>query len=85
MNLINLGPLSITQADSAFSIGIDDSVALGGGQAAGVVSAQGKGSIVINEALIIKLGIQAIAAKWPVIGPFLAGAEAEIDAVIAGL
>lgn len=85
MTPIVVGPLSITQANGQCTLAIDDSVVVGGGSAKGVVSAQGQASIVINEELLVQIGLAAVASKFPVLSPFLSGATAVVDSAIAGL
>ena len=85
MTPIVIGPLTLTQAAGAFTIAIDDSVALGGGAADGVISAQGQGAVVVKEVVIANLGLKALGSLFPALAPFLVGVQTEVDSLIAGI
>jgi hypothetical protein len=86
--LLNLGngALVLTEEGGAFTLTFSDKAALGGGSAAGVVSVQGSGSLVLEGKLAFDLGMKLLEAHSPAaLVPLEAAAASIVDGVAASL
>ena len=83
MQPIVYGPLKISQSNGEASIEISDSVSIGGGSMAGVVSASGSASIVIKEMILIDAGLKLLAASVPSMTAAIAMIQPFVDAELA--
>jgi hypothetical protein len=86
--LVNLdgGALVVSEQGGVFTVALDKSVSLGGGAAAGVISVEGQGSVVLSGKQAFDLGMALLEAHSPpALQPLEAGAQAIGDGVIEGL
>jgi hypothetical protein len=59
------GAIVLTEDAGVFALSVDESVSVGGGEVAGIVKVQGKGSVVLDAALGLKLGEALLNAHLP--------------------
>ena len=79
------GVLTLTEQGGDFTLSINAKADLGGGSAAGVVSVQDSGSLVLKGKLAFDLGMALLEAHSPAtLVPLEQGAAAVVDGVIAG-
>lgn len=76
----NYGPLSISEAGGNFTLAIDESVKVGGGSVAGVVSASGQGSVEVEGSVLIDAGLKALASKYPSLASAVTLLQGLVDA-----
>lgn len=80
------GAVQLTEDKGVFSLSIDESVSLGGGQAAGVVKAAGKGSIQLDAELGLKLGEALLNSHLPAaVQPLAQAVEAIVNQAVKAL
>lgn len=78
------GAFTITEQGGVFTISLNDKVSVGGGKAAGIVSLQGAGSIVLSGKQAFDLGMALLEAHSPAaLVPIEEGAQAIADAAIS--
>lgn len=85
--LLNIGNGAVILSEQAgdFTLTFSEKAALGGGSAAGIVSVQGSGSVILKGKLAFDLGMKLLEAHSPAaIVPFEQGAQAIADGAIAG-
>lgn len=81
---IGHGALVLSEQGGDFTLTISETAALGGGQAAGIVSAQGSGSLVLKGKVAFDLGMAVLKAHSPAaLIPLEEGAQAIADAEIS--
>jgi hypothetical protein len=83
--LLNLGEGKLVVSEEAgnFEVAINASVEVGGGDAAGVVTAEGAGKVVLHGKQAFDLGMKLLEAHSPApIAAIEAGAAAIVDQVI---
>jgi hypothetical protein len=79
------GALVLTEQGGLFTLTFDDKLAVGGGKAAGVVSVQGQGSIVLSGKQAFDLLAEMVESHVPApAAAAVAAIEAVADAAIAG-
>lgn len=86
--LLNIGngALILGEQGGDFTLTISEQAALGGGSAAGIVAAQGSGSVILKGKLGFDLGMKLLEAHSPAaIVPLEVGAAAVVDAAVAAL
>lgn len=86
--LLNLGNGAVVVSEQAgdFTLALSETAALGGGSAAGVVSVQGSGSVILKGKMAFDLGMKLIEAHSPAaLVPIEEGAAAIVDSTIAAL
>lgn len=84
--LLNIGngALVLSEQGGDFTLAVTDQVALGGGPAAGVVSAQGSGAIVLKGKMAFDLGMALLEAHSPAaIVPLEQAVQAIADSAIS--
>lgn len=59
------GAVTVTEENGVVSLNVDESMSIGGGQASGIVKVQGKGSIVLDGAMGLKLGEALLNSHLP--------------------
>lgn len=59
------GAVTLVEDQGVISLNIDESISAGGGQAAGIVKIQGKGSVVLDGQMGLKLGENLLNAHLP--------------------
>jgi hypothetical protein len=85
LNALN-GALVISENAGNITIALNDSVNVGGGKAAGIVSLQGQGSVVLEGKVAFDLGMAFAESHSPsILVPFEEGAQAAGDAAISSL
>ncbi len=86
--LLNLGggALVVTQDQGQLKVAISKSAAVGGGKAAGIVSAEGEGAVVLNELQGLQLLKAVIEAHVPAaLDPAIDAGEALAEGAIKAL
>lgn len=86
--LLNLGNgvLVISEQGGSFTVGFSEKASLGGGKAAGILSVQGEGSLVLSGKQAFDLGMALIEAHSPAAFiPIEQGIQAAGDAAISNL
>lgn len=77
------GMLTLDEEGGDFTLALNASAQLGGGQAAGVVSAEGSGKLVLKGKAAFDLGMKLLEAHSPAaLVPLEQGAAAIVDGVI---
>jgi hypothetical protein len=87
-NIVSLanGAIVLTEDQGIFTLSIKESVSLGGGEAAGVVKAQGAGSIILDSTAGLKLGEALLNAHLPAaVRPLASVVEGIANQAIAAL
>lgn len=83
---VQLAPgVTLTEANGVFSIAIDESLAVGGGKTAGVLKIAGKGEADLDAGMLVDVGLQAAAAKYPSLAAGILTLQALFDAEKAKL
>jgi hypothetical protein len=78
------GAFTITEEGGVFTFSFNDQAALGGGEAAGVASVKGSGSLVLSGKQAFDLGMKLLEAHSPAaMVPLEQGVQAVADAAIA--
>jgi hypothetical protein len=76
------GALKLTEEAGVLALELDASLQAGGGDAAGILSAEGKGSIKLNAEQAAHLGEKLLNAKLAEISPALAAGAAVVEGVV---
>lgn len=83
MNIGN-GAVVLTEEAGEFTLSVNEQAAVGGGQAAGIVSVEGSGKLVLKGKLAFDLGMKILEAHSPAaLVPFEEGAAAIADGAIS--
>jgi hypothetical protein len=59
------GAVTVIEDSEIVTLSVNESLAVGGGQAAGILVVKGSGSVVLNGPLLVQLGFALINAKLP--------------------
>jgi hypothetical protein len=78
------GVVAVTESEGKISVGITEAVAVGGGEAAGLVSISGNASLVLSAKQAFDLGMALLEAHSPAaVVPLEEGAAAIVDSELA--
>lgn len=78
------GSVTLTEQAGQFTLTLKESQTVGGGKAAGILSAQGSGAVVLQGKVAFDLGMAILESHSPAaLVPFEQGAQAMADATIA--